>query len=130
MNNQKIGTEFEQDFSDQLFSWGWWVHFMQPSPEGSQPFDIIAIRGNDVMCIDCKTNNGSRFTLSRVEDNQHASFTMLNERGFHRTLFAVKNTKTNIVHIIPYEEICKALARGEKSIKLDRGNEWFTLTTK
>lgn len=121
MNNQKIGKEFEQEWIDHIRSLGMWVHFMQPAPDGSQPFDVIAIDDRYgypvVSAYDCKTLSGKRFPLDRVEDNQRLAFEALNRKGVHNTYFVIK-TKTAI-YLIPSQEAIVRKDMGEKSIALE-----------
>ena len=118
--NQKIGKEFEQEWMDHLASRGMWVHFMQPAPDGSQPFDVIAIDDRygvtTVYAYDCKTLSGNRFPLSRVEDNQRLAFESLNRKGVDKTFFVIKN-KTAI-YCLPSQEVIFRKDSGEKSILL------------
>ena len=44
-NNQQKGKDLEKRFMEYLSRQGYWVHFMHPAPDGSQPFDIIACKG-------------------------------------------------------------------------------------
>ena len=120
-NNQKIGKTFEQEWMEHLYSLGMWVHFMHPSPDGSQPFDVIALNNTYgdpiVYAYDCKTLSGKRFPLSRVEDNQAMAYKSLNEHGVHNTYFVIK-TETAI-HLIPSQEVLCYKEAGEKSIPLE-----------
>lgn len=121
MNNQKIGKEFEQEWIEHLQSLGMWAHFMHPAPDGSQPFDVLAIDDKYGYPInyayDCKTlSRGNHFPLDRVEDNQRLAFEALNRKGVHNTYFVIK-TKTGI-YLIPSQEAITRKDLGEKSIAL------------
>lgn len=124
MNNQKKGKELEKRFMKYLSNLGYWVHFMHPAPDGSQPFDIIACKGSSnsglasVAAFDCKTLDGNRFPLNRVEDNQRTAFQLLNRKGIHNTYFVVE-FEENIVSIIPSQDIEKSIRDGKKSIKME-----------
>lgn len=126
MNNQKRGKDFEQRFVKYLQSIGCWVHFIQPSPDGSQPFDIIAGKNNILSAFDCKTLDGNRFPLSRVEDNQRMAFQLLNKKGNMLTYFAVEVSE-NVVKFIPSIHIEKAIKEGKKSITM---NEYANISIK
>lgn len=123
-NNQQRGKDLEQRFMKYLSSQGYWVHFMNPAPDGSQPFDIVACQGSGheglamVCAFDCKTLDGDRFPLSRVEDNQRAAFELLNRKGIHNTYFIVEKEE-NLVYIIPSQDVEKAIKEGKKSIKVE-----------
>lgn len=114
-NNKEIGTEFEQDFCEYLSKLGFWVHFLNPAPNGSQPFDIIAISKDTVFCIDCKTLDGDRFPFSRIEDNQESAFNMLNNKGIWTTYFCIKISNTEVI-MAPSYELIKLSHSGLKSI--------------
>lgn len=120
-NNQKIGKAFEQEWLDYLYSKGMWAHFLQPAPDGSQPFDILAIDNAYgeaiVYAYDCKTLKGNRFSLSREEDNQEMAFKSLNEHGVHNTYFVIKTDKA--IHLIPSQEVTARKEAGDKSILLE-----------
>lgn len=128
MNNQQLGKEFEREMTQWLFEHGWWAHFLQPSPSGSQPFDVIALKDGQVLCIDCKTCGSPRFALSNVKDNQRQAFELLNLRGILNTFFAIKDTKTGEVHMAPSKELTCALDNGQKSVHIKEFPIWFTLT--
>lgn len=74
MNNKKIGTAWEKRCCDILKDCGYWVHFIAPDSRGSQPFDIIAVKGGLAKAIDCKTCVAKKFTIKRLEDNQIMAF--------------------------------------------------------
>ena len=73
------GREFEKYVVDWLNDKGFWVHRMAESNTGSQPFDIIALKGNKVCAFDCKVISTKRpyFPFSRVEENQILAFEKL-----------------------------------------------------
>lgn len=125
-NNQERGRDLEKRFMSYLYKQGFWVHFMHPAPDGSQPFDIIAIRsvkenvwGSVQVCaFDCKTLEGDRFPFDRVEDNQKTAFQVLNKRGVHNTYFVVE-IGLNRVILIPSQYIEELIQKGEKSLKIE-----------
>lgn len=119
MNNQKRGKTFEQEWVEYLRSLGYWTHFMQPSPDGSQPFDVLAIYGNKVLAFDCKTLDGKRFPLSRIEDNQRLAFEALNNVGVTHTYFVVKIDDT--AYIVPSQDAIAALDNGVRGIDVIGG---------
>ena len=120
-NNQKIGKTFEQEWLEHLYSLGMWAHFMHPGPDGSQPFDILALDNRygepTVYAYDCKTLKGNRFPLSRAEDNQLLAFKSLNSKGVHNTYFVIKTPAA--IHLIPSQEVESYIESGEKSIPLE-----------
>lgn len=116
-NNKKIGSEFEKDLCKYLDRLGWWVHFLNPAPNGSQPFDIIAISQSVTLCIDCKTVEGGRFNLIRMEDNQESAFKKLNSKGIWDTYFCIKISENEVV-MAPSYELINLANSGVKSISV------------
>lgn len=96
-NSKKIGTEFETRLCNHLAKRGFWTHFLYPAPDGSQPFDIIAVRSDATLAIDCKALEKNRFPLSRVEDNQETSFNLLHSLGFYNTYFVIQVSENDVV---------------------------------
>lgn len=114
-NNKKIGSEFEKDFCKYLSKMGFWVHFLNPAPNGSQPFDVIAVSRETTLCIDCKTLEGDRFPFNRIEDNQESAFSMLNGKGIWSTYFCIKVSDATVV-MAPSYDLIKLSYSGLKSI--------------
>lgn len=81
MNNKKLGTAFEKKMCELLSKQGYWVHFISPDARGSQPFDIIAVRDDIAVAIDCKTCEDHIFRIGRLEDNQINAFDLWERRG-------------------------------------------------
>ena len=73
------GREFERLMEHKLSEHGYWVHRMAESNTGSQPFDIIALKGYSVFALDCKVISTKRpyFPFSRIEENQRRAFEKL-----------------------------------------------------
>ena len=96
-NNKKIGNELERKLCEYLSKKGFWAHPLHPAPDGSQPFDIIALSKEDKLAIDCKTLEGKRFPLSRVEDNQETAFNLLHSLGIYDTYFVIQISENEVV---------------------------------
>lgn len=92
MNNKKLGTSFEKEVCDKLQKLGFWVHFITPDNRGAQPFDIIAVRRNVAMAVECKTLSTSQryFPISRLEDNQIFAFKKWADCGNSSPMIAIK----------------------------------------
>ena len=92
MNNKKIGTAFERKLLDYISKTGAWVHFLTPDERGAQPFDIIAVRDNTAIAIECKTLTTARryFTIDRLEPNQIMAFEKWMSCGNASPLIAVE----------------------------------------
>lgn len=83
-NNKKLGSKFEKDFADFLANQGYWIHYIEGAAHtGSQPCDLIAIKNNNPMLIDCKTlnNKNGLFPLNRIEENQRLCYKRWKECG-------------------------------------------------
>ena len=121
-NNQQRGKDLESRMTRYLQNQGFWVHFMHPAPDGSQPFDLLALNGDhlslQILAVDCKTLDGKRFPLDRVEDNQRMAFEALNKRGIDATYFAIE-MEYNIIHLVQSQRIMQAIDQGLKSINVE-----------
>ena len=74
MNNILLGNAFEAEMCKELADAGYWVHFINPDKRGAQPFDIIAVKSDMPIAIDCKTSARRIFSFDRLEDNQKLAF--------------------------------------------------------
>lgn len=128
MNNQELGRSLEEKVCALLRGANYWVKFMNPNKDGSQPCDILAIRGSTapwapaplkVIAIDCKTNKGKRFDLKRIEDNQETSLTYMNKRGIFQTYFLIENEEGMFLH--NSQELIRWKRGGIKSVEVNKG---------
>lgn len=101
-NNKQIGSEFEQKFCMYFFRKGYWAHFLNPAPDGSQPFDVILIKDGHAIAIDCKTVEGKRFPLDRIEPNQESAFRLMENCGNTDNYFALKISEEEVI-LVPAE---------------------------
>lgn len=113
MNNKKIGTKFERYFCSYLSVNGWWVHFISPDRRGAQPFDIVAVRNDVPVAIDCKTCFDKIFRLDRLEDNQKTAFSHWISKGNSRAYIIILHQSS--VYAIRFERIFR-----EKKIDLSK----------
>lgn len=91
-NNKKLGSKFEKDFADFLANQGYWIHYIEGDAHtGSQPCDLIAIKNNNPMLIDCKTlnNKNGLFSLSRIEENQRLAYKKFKKCGNNNYYLAI-----------------------------------------
>ncbi len=100
MNNKRLGTEFEVEFCKLLAGRGYWVHFIAPSPNGGQPFDVIAAKDGKAHAYDCKTSVAVKFPFTRLEENQKLAFERWKKCGNSEPQIAVKYG--NSVYLINY----------------------------
>lgn len=111
INNKVLGTKYEQEVCDLLAANGFWVHFISPAPDGSQPFDIIAVKQGQAFAIDCKTCADDTFPITRLEDNQIMAFEKWLRCGNSMPMVYVKHNE--MTHVIPYDEL-----KEKKRVKL------------
>ena len=103
MNNKHIGNAFEREFCLYLASQGWWVHFIIPARDGSQPFDVIAVKCGIAKVFDCKTSSGKRFPYGRLEENQKMAFEKWIACGNSEPYIAVKYNEN--IYLIEYSRL-------------------------
>lgn len=101
MNNKRLGTAFERELCTILTEHGFWVHFITPSMAGAQPFDIVAVKNNVPIAIDCKTSARPIFPISRLEDNQVFAFERWLDCGNEYAVLAVKYQ--DVIYFVDYE---------------------------
>lgn len=104
MSNRKLGTSFEQEFVQEMFDNGFWVHLLTQNSAG-QPADVIAVMNQKAYLIDCKVCSNNRFPLTRVEANQHCAMRLWQMIGNGDAMFALK--MSDDVYMIPYSLIRK-----------------------
>lgn len=91
MNNKCLGNSFEKEYAEILRSKGYWVTFLTPKQNvGSQPCDLIAIKDNKPLLIDCKTCKTHLFPISRIEENQRQAFKRYSKCGNTDFILAIK----------------------------------------
>lgn len=114
------GREFEKWIENKLNERGYWVHRMAESNTGSQPFDIIALKGHGVFALDCKVISTKRpyFPFRRIEENQKRAFEKLYDcyRGMLLCGFLIYFEDD--VYLLDYEIAKKWIEAGKKGIPL------------
>lgn len=114
MNNKSLGNNFEKEYAEILKKKGYWVTFLSPKQHiGSQPCDLIAIKNNMPILIDCKTCRTHLFPVRRIEENQRQAFKRYMKCGNTEFILAIKyNNKI-------YEINMKDIDFTQKSIDLE-----------
>lgn len=118
-SNKKIGDDFEKEYARILKNKGYWVTFLTPKRHiGSQPCDLIAIKNDKAILVDCKTCKTHLFPISRIEENQRQAFKRYLKCGNTTFILAIKyNNKI-------YEINMKNIDFKQKNIELEgRANE-------
>ena len=119
---KKIGNMFENEVLKKLENNGWWAHKIAPAINGSQPFDIIAVKPSIVLCLECKNiATGYNFQLSRVEDNQYYVMKKMQDQGV-AAFFVFKANKQ--IYKVAGEDVINAVDAGEKKIDVRMGELW------
>ena len=108
--NRKDGLRFEAELCEKLAFNGWWAHDMAQSAAG-QPSDVIAVKNNTAVLIDCKVCASDKFQLSRIEPNQETAMDLWFERGNGLAYFAVK-LSSGLIFMIYWKELKRM--KGEK----------------
>ena len=115
MNNKRLGNNFEQEYAEKLEKLGFWVTFLTPKSHiGSQPADLIAIKNDEVMLVDCKTCSTDIFPLSRIEENQRQAYKKYKACGNTQYIIAIKYDDD--IFLVNMKDIDFT----QKSIKLER----------
>ena len=99
MSNRSSGVKFEYELCQLLSEHGWWSHDMTQNQTG-QPADVIAVKNDIAVLIDCKICKRNYFSLSRVEPNQEAAMKHWGECGNLYCFFALKLSDGSI-YMIP-----------------------------
>ena len=116
MNNKQLGTQFERKVLDYLAAEGWWAHFLSPDKTGAQPFDIIAIKNDKVLALDCKTCADNSFAFSRIEDNQFMAFQSLIWKTDAYCGFVILHDDD--IYLLSFTDVLAELKKGNGSVKL------------
>lgn len=118
--NKKLGNTFETEFCEILGKHGYWVHNMTQNAAG-QPADVIAVRDRIAFLIDCKVCSKNRFSLSRVEENQHFAMEFWAMCGNGEGWFALK--VEDEIFMIPHYSIVE-LSYRQSSLNLTEIKEY------
>ena len=116
MSNRKTGNEFESEFCELLFQYGFWAHNMAQNQAG-QPADIIAVKGKNVFLIDCKVCSSKGFAISRIEPNQDSAMQLWKERVNEQAFFAML-LPTKEIRMVRYEAMKEFEREGKKFVSI------------
>lgn len=112
--NRTIGGRFEAELCELLAEYGWWSHCLSQNQVG-QPADVIAVKNDIAVLIDCKVCANDKFALSRIEANQEGAMTLWEARGNHECWFAMKLTDGTI-YMVHFDDLKQLEQQGVKSI--------------
>lgn len=116
MSNRKTGNEFESEFCELLFQYGFWAHNIAQNQAG-QPADIIAVNGKNSFLIDCKVCSSKGFAISRIEPNQDSAMQLWKERVNEHAFFAMLLPNEEI-RMVGYDVMKKFEQEGKKYIPI------------
>ena len=87
----ELGKKFEEELCWYLSDEGYYVIYNEKNISGSQPVDIVAIKHNNAILIECKNleNKTGRFSLSRIEQNQWLAYKKLQECNNSNMIIAI-----------------------------------------
>lgn len=125
MTNKKLGNGFEAELCDLLAEHGWWAHNMAQNQVG-QPADVIAVKDNIAVLIDCKVCSSNRFPLSRMECNQEGAMTLWEQRGNAYCYFAMKLT-TGEIRMVHFDDLLLRQSFMQSTIKEAEFSQFPTL---
>lgn len=112
--NRTVGGRFEEELCELLAGYGWWAHNMAQNQVG-QPADVIAVKNDIAVLIDCKVCANDRFALSRIECNQEGAMTLWEARGNAYCYFAMKLTDGTI-YMVHFDDLNLLDSFGTKTI--------------
>jgi Holliday junction resolvase len=120
MSNKSNGTAFEKEVANLLSAGGFWVHRLQDNRNG-QPFDIMAVRDNVPVAIECKVCEKGVFDFSRIEENQIMAFEMFHKANNSYAFFAFKDIYGDVT-FMPFGEIRRIMeTEGKSGFKVNEG---------
>ena len=106
ISNKKKGTRFEDHLVELLRGLGFWARPMYPAPDGSQPFDVMAVSPKgELFVFENKTNSGKNFSISRLEDNQLINLEYMNEILGKDRVWVVFEKKDGSIGMSRFNEI-------------------------
>ncbi len=133
MNNKKLGTALENKIVKILTEYGFWCRLQYPAPNGSQPFDIMAMKSkydkriatfkNFIYCIDAKTLSTKYFSFNRLEENQRLGFESIRNKVECAECFLLIEFEDRLYRI-NYDLILGLESKGKKGVTLDESYLW------
>lgn len=122
--NRTIGGRFEEEMCELLAEKGWWSHNLAQNQVG-QPADVIAVKNDIAVLIDCKVCANNRFPLSRIECNQEGAMTLWEARGNTLCYFAMKLADGSI-YMVHFDDLSLRQLYGEGTITFNEFSKFAT----
>lgn len=83
-DSQIVGANREKEIEKLFSKKGYFIHFLEKSKNGSQPFDFFAIKNEKIYFFDSKNCSDNYFRTSRIELNQYLAFKKLLSVGVNK----------------------------------------------
>ena len=122
MGNSKqlqVGNDAERYVKEIFKKYGYWAYNTPKAKDGSQPVDIIALKGQLNWLVDVKHVRGKdiSFAFSRIEANQLTCMDYAkNFAGVQNLGFAIVFERLNNCRYLPYEHYLEFKRMGRKSV--------------
>lgn len=119
-----LGREFESEFCKILKGLGYWALRIPRNYRGAQPFDVLAIKGKEVLAIDCKVSSGNLFQMSRIEANQWSAFGSITTASQGSVKVGVAILYDGNIYWVSYNDLFAKLFDG-MSLKISAKYLWI-----
>ena len=119
-SNESEGALWEKEVIEHYRSDGWMAIFFPKSPDGGQPCDIIALKDEEALLIECKVCTTDNLYLGRIEDNQLATMRLAEKTGNIGRIYVKHISKNGEItkHIVWWNQILAAIDTGQKSFSI------------
>lgn len=129
MENRTIGVNFEEEMCEYLSKKGWWVLHI-PQTEAGQPADILGVKSNLAVLIDCKVCTNDKFPLSRIEGNQELAMKLWMSKRNDYCYFALKMSNGEVymlsyIRLYMFQQSGKTVLSKEDIVKLPKRKNIF-----
>lgn len=116
--SQINGSQGEKKVELCLRENGYWVHLIQRRNDGSQPFDIVAIKGAISFLLDSKfVDKGLRFDFDDIQPNQIAAMKYARDfAGIQNIGFAITFKETDSISFMSFAKYEKEKKEGKISV--------------
>lgn len=117
------GNRCEKEAQKLFRQFGFWAHILSKGNDGSQPVDIVAIRGSESWLVDSKSvEREASFSFDEIRPNQWTSL------GYAKDFAKIKNLGFVIFfgrdfdnpRFLPYDMAVMLRNMGAKSVGIDQ----------
>ena len=119
-SNESEGALWEKEVIEHYRSDGWMAIFIPKSPDGGQPCDIIALKDEEAILIECKVCTTDSLYLGRIEDNQLATMRLAEKTGNSGRIYVKHMSKNGKItkYIVWWDQILATIDAGQKSFSI------------